>query len=173
MPGPFWYNQFPLNIEVSFDPYAVCKEGPTSLQKGTDMVKIRAGITCVLLLGLLLPVQTVLGATVKDIQAQGTAMMKDAEDMVAHGGMGDTKAIVHHCGEVSRHAGEIVKVLPPTDPHGKEALSHLLEAIKQCRRVTELGDKVDPGASLNPAIKARAAAREAVKHLAALRESGA
>ena len=126
-----------------------------------------------LLLGLLLPVQTVLGATVKDLQAQGTAMIKDAEDMVAHGGMGDTKAIVHHCGEVSRHAGEIVKVLPPTDPHGKEALSHLLEAIKQCRRVTELGDKVDPGASLNPAIKARAAAREAVKHLAAIRESGA
>lgn len=148
-------------------------EGPTSLQKGTDMVKIRTGITCALLLGLLLPAQTVLGATVKDLQAQGTAMMKDAEDMVAHGGMGDTKAIVHHCGEVSRHAEAILKALPPTDPHGKEALPYLLEAIKQCKRVAELGDKVDPGASLNPAIKARAAAREAVKHLAALRESGA
>jgi hypothetical protein len=133
----------------------------------------RIGITCAILVGLLFPAQGVMGATVKDIQAQGTAMMKDAEDMVAHGGMGDTKAIVHHCGEVSRHAGEIVKALPPTDPHGKEALPHLLEAIRQCQRVTELGDKVDPGASLNPAIKARAAAREAVKHLAALRESGA
>lgn len=114
-----------------------------------------------------------MGATVKDIQAQGTAMMKDAEDMIAHGGMGDTKAIVHHCGEVSRHAEAILKALPPTDPHGKDAQPHLLEAIKQCHRVTELGDKVDPGASLNPAIKARTAAREAVKHLAALRESGA
>ena len=114
-----------------------------------------------------------MGATVKDIQAQGTAMIKDAEDMVAHGGMGDTKAIVHHCGEVSRHAEAIRKALPPTDPHGKEALPFLLEAIKHCQRVTELGDKVDPGASLNPAIKARAAAREAVKHLAALRDGGA
>jgi hypothetical protein len=132
----------------------------------------RTTITCVILLGLVLPVQGVMGATVKDIQAQGAAMTKDAEDMVAHGGMGDTKAIVHHCGEVSRQAEAIVKALPPTDPHGKEALPHLLEAIKQCQRVKDLGDKVDPGASLNPAIKARAAVREAVKHLAALKESG-
>ena len=100
-------------------------------------------------------------------------MMKDAEDMVAHGGMGDTKSIVHHSTEASRHAEAIVKALPPADPHGKEALPHLLEVIKQCQRVAELGDKVDPGASLNPAIKARTAVREAVKHLAALRESGA
>ncbi|NWF71493.1 MAG: hypothetical protein HXY51_00405 [Nitrospirae bacterium] len=137
------------------------------------MSRTSIACTCAFLLGLLVSVQGVMAATVKDIQAQGAAMMKDAEDMVAHGGMGDTKAIVHHCGEVTRHAEAIVKTLPPTDPHGKEALPHLLEAIKQCKRVTELGDKVDPGASLNPAVKARAAAREAVKHLAALRESGA
>jgi len=130
-------------------------------------------ITCAILLGLFLPAQGVMGATVKEIQAEGKAMMKDAEDMVAHGGMGDTKAIVHHCGEVTRHAEAIVKALPSTDPHGKDALPHLLEAIMHCRRVAELGDKVDPGASLNPAIKARSAAREAVRHLAALRESGA
>lgn len=36
-----------------------------------------------------------------------------------------------------------------------------------------MGDKVDPGASLNPATKARAAAREAMKHLSAMRDSGA
>ena len=130
-------------------------------------------MTCALFLGLLLPVQGVIGATVKDIQAQGTAMMKDAEDMLAHGGMGDTKAIVHHCGEVAQHAEAILKALPPADSHGQEALPHLQEAIKQCKRVAELGDRVDPGVSLNPAIKARAAAREAVKHLAALREGGA
>jgi hypothetical protein len=35
-----------------------------------------------------------------------------------------------------------------------------------------MGDKVDPGASLNPAIKARAAAREAMKHLAAMKDEG-
>jgi hypothetical protein len=107
------------------------------------------------------------------LQEDANSLMKNVEEMLAHGGMGDTKAIVHHCGEASKHAEAILKALPQTDPHGKEALPHLLEAIKQCQRVAELGDRVDPGASLNPATKARAAAREAVKHLAALRESGA
>jgi hypothetical protein len=146
---------------------------PISPEKGLNIVTTLTRLTYALLLGLLLPVQSVMGATVKDIQAQGTAMMKDAEDMVAHGGMGDTKAIVHHCGEVAQHAEAILKALPPADPHSKEAQPHLQEAIKYCKRVAEIGDKVDPGVSLNPAIKARAAAREAVKHLAALKEGGA
>jgi len=146
---------------------------PAAPQKGLDIVMTFTRMTGALLLGLLFPVQGVLGATVKDLQAQGTAMMKDAEEMVMHGGMGDTKAIVHHCGEASKHAEAILKALPPGDPHGKEALPYLLETIKQCQRVAELGDRVDPGASLNPATKARAAAREAVKHLAALKESEA
>src|SRR4029078_6030782 len=109
-------------------------------------------MTCALLLGLLLPVQSVIGATVKDIQAQRTAMMKDAEDMVAHGGMGETKAIVNHFSEGSQHAEAILKALPPAGSHGKEALPHLQEAIKQCKRVAELGDRVDPGGSLNRAV---------------------
>jgi thioredoxin-like negative regulator of GroEL len=111
--------------------------------------------------------------SLKNIQDRGKAMLRDAEEMVMHGGMGDGKAIVHHCGEVAKHAEIILKSLPPTDEHGKEALPHLQEAIKQCKRVAEMGDKVDPGASLNPAAKARAAAREAVKHLAAMKDNGA
>ncbi len=107
------------------------------------------------------------------LQEEVDGLMKNVEEMLAHGGMGDTKAIVHHCDEASKQAEAILKALPPTDPHGKEATPYLLEAIKQCRRVAELGDRVDPGASLNPAIKARTAVREAVKHLAAVRESGA
>ena len=109
----------------------------------------------------------------KNIQDRGKAMLRDAEEMVMHGGMGDGKAIVHHCGEVAKQAEAILKSLPLTDEHGKEAVPHLQEAIKQCKRVAEMGDKVDPGASLNPAAKARAAAREAMKHLNALRDSGA
>ena len=109
----------------------------------------------------------------KNIQDRGKAILRDAEEMVMHGGMGDGKAIVHHCGEVAKHAGAILKSLPLTDEHGKEAAPHLQEAIKQCKRVAEMGDKVDPGASLNPAAKARAAVREAVKHLNALRDGGA
>jgi len=109
----------------------------------------------------------------KAIQEQGMAMVKDAEEMVAHGGMGDGKAIVHHCAEVAKQAQAILKVLPPADEHGKEAAPHLLDAIKHCKRVAEMGDKVDPGASLNPAVKARAAARQAMKHLAAMKDGGA
>jgi hypothetical protein len=109
----------------------------------------------------------------KNLQDRGKAMLRDAEDMVMHGGMGDGKAIVHHCGEVAKQADAILKALPLADEHGKEAATHLQEAIKQCQRVAEMGDKVDPGASLNPAAKAREAVREAVKHLNALRDNGA
>lgn len=109
----------------------------------------------------------------KAIQDQGKEMIKDAEEMVMHGGMGDGKAIVHHCAEVAKHAEAILKALPAADEHGKEAAPHLQDAIKYCKRVAEMGDKVDPGASLNPATKARAAAREAMKHLAAMKDSGA
>jgi hypothetical protein len=110
--------------------------------------------------------------SVKAIQDQGTVMLQNAEEMVAHGGMGDGKAIVHHCAEVAKQAQAILKALPPAEENGKEAAPHLQDAIKHCKRVAEMGDKVDPGASLNPAVKARTAAREAMKHLAAMKDSG-
>ena len=142
-----------------------------------------AGMIAAMLLGVVTPIwiQPVLAGEVflasemsgPKLREEADDLMKNAEEMVAHGGMGDTKAIVHHCGEVSTHAAAILQSLPPTDLHGKQAQPYLLEAIKQCRRVADLGDKVDPGASLNPAIKARTAVQEAVKHLAAVRESGA
>ncbi len=87
--------------------------------------------------------------------------MKNVEDMLAHGGMGDAKAIVHHCEEAARHA-EILKRLPEQD-----ALLHapLDEVIRQCRRVSDIGVHGDPGLLLNPALKARAAAMESIKAL--------
>lgn len=115
----------------------------------------------------------VIAGAERDIQDHVKAMLKDAEDMVAHGGMGDAKAIVHHCGAVSQHAEAVLNALSPSDPHAKAARPHLQEAIKYCKRVAEMGDKVDPGASLNPATKARAAAKEAMKHLSAIKDSGA
>lgn len=109
----------------------------------------------------------------KDAQERAKAMVKDAEDMVAHGGMGDAKAIVHHCQEVTKHAEAILKTLPPADSHSKEATTHLQEAIRHCRRVASIGDKVDPGVTLNPATKARTAVREAAKHISALKDESA
>ena len=110
-------------------------------------------------------VPVALGASAKEVQEHGTAMARDAEDMVMHGGMGDTKAILHHCREVTRHAQALLKLLSPADPHGKEAAVHLQEAIRQCQRVDSMGVNIDPGAPLNPATKARAAVREAARHL--------
>ena len=89
-----------------------------------------------------------------------------------HGGMGDAKAIVHHCHEVTKHAEAILKILPSADIHAKEATIHLQEAIRQCQRVAKFGEKVDPGVTLNPATKARAAVREAARHISALKENG-
>lgn len=112
------------------------------------------------------------GASVKEAQEHGKAMLKDAEEMVMHGGMGDAKAIVHHCHQVVKHAEATLKAIPPADPHGKEAAVHLHEAIRYCQKVAGIGDRVDPGVTLNPATKARQAAREAVKHLSALKDEG-
>jgi len=113
------------------------------------------------------------GDSVKELKEHSLAMVKDAEDMVAHGGMGDAAAIVHHCHEVTKHAESILKALPPADAHGKEATPHLQEAIRQCQRVAKFGDKVDPGVTLNPGTKARAAVREAAKHIAAMKDEAA
>jgi|GEM_PF-1214749 len=106
------------------------------------------------------------------VKAQAKAMLKDAEDMVSHGGMGDAKAIVHHCHAVTTQAEAILKGLPLADAHGQAATPYLHEAIKQCQRVATFGSNVDPGVTLNPATKARAAVRAAAKSLAAMSDDG-
>ena len=99
------------------------------------------------------------------LQEQGNGLMKNVEEMVAHGGMGDAKAIVHHCGEATRFAETLIKQLSKSDPRRADAMTPLNEVIRQCNRVSEFGIHADPGQLLNPAIKARAAARESMKSL--------
>jgi hypothetical protein len=99
------------------------------------------------------------------LQEQGDALMKNVEEMVAHGGMGDAKAIVHHCGEAARYAETMIKQLSASGSRRDDAVVSLNEVIKQCRRVSEIGIHADPGQLLNPATKARAAAQESVKLL--------
>ncbi|MEC4889279.1 MAG: hypothetical protein RI101_04390 [Nitrospira sp.] len=99
------------------------------------------------------------------LQADADGLMKNVEEMMAHGGMGDAKAILHHCGEASRLAEGMLKQLAPADPGTQDARAALDEVIRQCRRVSERGVHADPGALLNPAIKARAAARDSIKAL--------
>jgi hypothetical protein len=99
------------------------------------------------------------------LQEQGNDLMRNVEDMVAHGGMGDAKAIIHHCGEAARIAGTIIKQIPVGDPHRIDATTTLNEVIQQCKRVSDIGIHADPGQLLNPATKARAAAQESIKLL--------
>lgn len=99
------------------------------------------------------------------LREPGDGLMKNVEEMVAHGGMGDAKAIVHHCGEAANYAETIIKHLSRSDPHRGDAPASLNEVIRQCNRVSEIGIHADPGQLLNPATKARAAAQESIKLL--------
>ena len=99
------------------------------------------------------------------LQEQGAGLMKNVEEMVAHGGMGDAKAIVHHCGEAARYAETMIKQLSAASSRRDDAVTFLNEVIRQCRRVSEIGVHADPGQLLNPATKARAAAQESMKSL--------
>lgn len=112
---------------------------------------------------------TVWGSLSKELQEHSAALAKNAEDMVAHGGMGDAKAIVVHAEAVIQHAKAILAVLPEQDPRSHEANVSLQQAILFAQRVIARGPHQDPGALLNPALKARHKVHEALKHLRALR----
>ena len=99
------------------------------------------------------------------LRGKADAMMKNIEDMIAHGWMGDAKAILHHCGEASRYAESLLTNIPSSDPRRDPAAVSLTEVIHHCKRVSEMGVHSDPGLLLNPAIKARYAARESLKIL--------
>lgn len=99
------------------------------------------------------------------LQEQGDGLMKNVEEMVSHGGMGDAKAIVHHCGEATHFAERLIKQLSASNPHRADAIIPLNEVIRQCNRVSDIGIHADPGQLLNPATKARAAAQQSIKLL--------
>lgn len=99
------------------------------------------------------------------LREQGDGLMKNVEEMVAHGGMGDAKAIVHHCGEATRFAKAIIKQLPLSNAPGTNAATSLNEVIRQCSRVSDIGIHADPGQLLNPATKARTAAQVSMQLL--------
>jgi hypothetical protein len=105
------------------------------------------------------------------LREQGDGLMKNVEEMVAHGGMGDAKAIVHHCGEATRFAKAIIKQLPLSGAHGTDAETSLNEVIRQCSRVSDIGIHADPGQLLNPATKARTAAQVSMQLLGLMKKN--
>jgi hypothetical protein len=101
----------------------------------------------------------------QSLKEAADGLRTNAEDMVAHGGMGDAKAIIHHCAETARYAELLIKQLSTSHPGREEGVASLNDVIRQCKRVAEIGIHADPGVLLNPAIKARTAARASVKAL--------
>jgi len=104
-----------------------------------------------------------------NLQEQADGLIKNVDEMLAHGGMGDAKAIVHHCGETTRYAEALIKRLSSAGGHQDEAVTRLNDAVRQCNRVSAIGIHADPGLLLNPAIKARTAVKESLKGLGLLK----
>lgn len=101
----------------------------------------------------------------KKLQEERDGLIQNVEDMIAHGGMGDAKAILHHCGEAVRYAELIIKQVPSSQLGREEGVSSLNDVVRHCKRVSDIGIHADPGVLLGPAIKARTAARSALKTL--------
>lgn len=128
-------------------------------------------VALVLALGVSLTGQMIVSAGEPTLSLKDAAegLRTNAEDMVAHGGMGDAKAILHHCGEAARYADVLIKQLPASYARREEGVASLNDVIRYCKRVSEIGVHADPGVLLNPAIKARAAARASVNSLGLLK----
>lgn len=123
------------------------------------------GLTVATAVSLINQTMVLAGEPDGSLKEAADGLRTNAEDMVAHGGMGDAKAIVHHCGEAARYAETLIKQVPASNQQRDEAMASLNDVIKQCKRVAEIGIHADPGVLLNPAIKARTAARTSVKAL--------
>ena len=94
------------------------------------------------------------------LQEQGDGLMKNVEEMVAHGGMGDAKAIIHHCGEATRIAEKLIKQRSASDLHRADARILLNVGIPPCHRVSDICIPSYPVQLLNPATNPRATAHK-------------
>jgi hypothetical protein len=114
------------------------------------------------LVGMFFAVVSLAEASHLAMQETADALLRNAQEMIAHGGMGDAKAIVHHCSETARYAEVLLTQVSESDLRRSQGAVPLEDVIRQCKRVLEIGIYADPGQLLNPAIKARASAREAI-----------
>jgi hypothetical protein len=136
------------------------------LQTGySSIASMISGLMVVIVVSLIAHTMVVAGEQGQSLNEAADGLRTNAEEMVAHGGMGDAKAIVHHCAETARYAELLIKQLSKSHPGREEGVASLNDVIRHCRRVAEIGIHADPGVLLNPAVKARTAARASVKAL--------
>jgi len=122
-------------------------------------------VVATVLFGGMWPELNLVQAAEPTLQEQGDALMKNIEDMMGHGGMGDAKAIVHHCKVAAGYAEAMLKQIPASNRRLGQAQGPLMDIVHHCKRVTAIGAHADPGQLLNPASKAKAAARASVNAL--------
>ncbi len=140
----------------------------TTIQFWTRYSGIRSMIVALMVVTVVsLTVHTMVLAGEQDQRLKEVAdgLRTNAEEMVAHGGMGDAKAIIHHCAETARYAELLLKQLSMSHPGREEGVASLNDVIRHCKRVAEIGIHADPGVLLNPAVKARTATRASVNAL--------
>jgi hypothetical protein len=136
------------------------------LQTGySSIASMISGLMVVIVVSLIAHTMVVAGEQGRSLNEAADGLRSNAEEMVAHGGMGDAKAIIHHCAETARYAESLIKQLSTSHPGREESVASLTDVIRHCKRVAEIGIHADPGVLLNPAIKARTAARASVKAL--------
>ncbi len=131
----------------------------------SSIASMISGIVVVAVLSVIAHTMVLAGEPAQSLKEAADGLRLNTEDMVAHGGMGDVKAIIHHCAETSRYAESLIKQLPTSHPGREEGVASLHDVIRHCKRVTEIGIHADPGVLLNPALKARTAAHASVKAL--------
>jgi hypothetical protein len=124
-----------------------------------------SGLMLVIVVSLIAHTMVFAGEQGQSLNEAADGLRTNAEEMVAHGGMGDAKAIIHHCAETAQYAELLIKQLSTSHPGREEGVASLNDVIRHCRRVAEIGIHADPGVLLNPAVKARTAARASVKAL--------
>jgi len=136
------------------------------LQTGySSIASMISGLMLVIVGSLIAHTMVFAGEQGQNLNEAADGLRTNAEEMVAHGGMGDAKAIIHHCAETAQYAELLIKQLSKSHPGREEGVASLNDVIRHCRRVAEIGIHADPGVLLNPAVKARTAARASVKAL--------
>lgn len=131
----------------------------------SGITSIIVGLMAVTVVSLTAHAIVLAGEQGQSLNEAADGLRTNAEEMVAHGGMGDAKAIIHHCAETARYAEVLLKQLSTSHLGREEGVASLNDVIRHCKRVAEIGIHADPGVLLNPAIKARTAARASVKAL--------
>ena len=131
----------------------------------SGLTSMIVGLMVVTVVSLIAHTMVLAGESDQRLNDAADGLRTNAEEMVAHGGMGDAKATIHHCAETSRYAELLIKQLSLSHPGREEGVASLNDVIRHCKRVAEIGIHADPGVLLNPAVKARTAVRASVKAL--------